>query len=338
MHNPKVSIIIPAYNVEKEIEKTLHSVINQTFQDWELLIVNDGSTDYTQKTILDVIEENENRNILVFEQENQGPSAARNFGIKKARGEYLFFVDADDWIVKEALEILINAMEREGVDLVCAGYFEINDRFKNGLKLHDFHAKNFQKVLNRQEYQQNLFNGVSGVLWGKLFKNAIFKKHAIRLNPKVRFSEDLLVVLEYSTLIEKVFIVEDPIYYYNRRGNLGLSRKLKESNIQDLKLTNAFIYSYKNLLPVINIDEVLKKREANFIVQYLKDNLQSFRQFKDAIDLIKEEFKPDALRNVNKSKEKMLIVKFLTKERFVISFALLKTENTLKTVKRKIGL
>ena len=115
----KVSIIVPVYNVEKYLRKCLDSLINQTLKDIEIICINDGSTDKS----LEILEEYKNRDsrIILLNQENSGQSIARNNGIKKATGEYIGFVDPDDWVENNMIKCLIDEIKSEKVDLVTSG-------------------------------------------------------------------------------------------------------------------------------------------------------------------------------------------------------------------------
>ena len=127
MQNPKVSIIVPVYNAEKYLERCVNSLRNQTLKDIEIIVVNDGTKDDSIK----LIEENFNDNrIKIFNKENGGLASARNFGIKKAKGEYLFFVDSDDFIETDCLLDMYNVAKKNKTDLVICDYYKY---FENGI-------------------------------------------------------------------------------------------------------------------------------------------------------------------------------------------------------------
>ena len=121
----KVSVIIPVYNVEDYLEKCLDSVINQTLKDIEIIVVNDGSPDNSQK-IIDKYRKKDKRIISVM-KENGGQASARNLGIKKSHGEFLCFVDSDDWIELDMLEVLYNNAKENHSDIVTCDYFRVMD-------------------------------------------------------------------------------------------------------------------------------------------------------------------------------------------------------------------
>lgn len=285
-HSQFISIITPVYNAEKYLARTLESIISQSYSNWELILVNDGSTD-DSSAIIARYAHNDLR-IKVINQENAGPSVARNTGILKAEGTYLNFIDADDWVTTDYLEKLMYAM-KDHIDLVCAGYFEINSNYPEGLQLHDFNQNQQNKIISKKEFQTNLFNGVTGVLWGKLFKKDIFDKKKIQLNSNLKLSEDLLAVLEYSKYIKNVYIIPDAIYYYNR-ANSGLSGKLKISNYFDIKTLIKELEKYTQELNFIDIKALANKRKYNFMVKLLNDSADSKSEFYEVADfLVKNE-------------------------------------------------
>jgi len=126
---PKISVIIPAYNVEKYVEKTLKSLINQTFKDFEAIIINDGSTDNTEKIIKEVLQDT-NFQWKLINRENQGVSAARNRGIIESKGEYLCFLDADDYYHPTFLEKMYNKAKEKSYDVVFCNYARVNEKGK----------------------------------------------------------------------------------------------------------------------------------------------------------------------------------------------------------------
>ena len=120
MLNVDISVIMPVYNAQKYLEESLNSILCQTFDDFELIIIDDGSTDNSYE-ICERYKEKDER-IIVIHQINQGPSVARNIGIKKAIGKYIVFCDSDDILDKNALSLLYNAMEKYNADLAICGY------------------------------------------------------------------------------------------------------------------------------------------------------------------------------------------------------------------------
>lgn len=135
---PKVTLIIPVYNSEKYISKCLDSILNQTYKDYEILIVNDGSKD-NSKQIIDKYKDEYPEKIISIEQENKGVSVTRNESIKKANGKYIMFIDNDDYLDKDYIETFVNEIEKEDYDIVLGGYRRITEEGKilRQLKLKD---------------------------------------------------------------------------------------------------------------------------------------------------------------------------------------------------------
>ena len=126
----KISVIIPVYNVEKYLQKCLESIVNQTFCDWELIAVNDGSSD-KNSDILRQYAEYDTR-IKVINQQNSGVSAARNAGLDVAKGDFVCFIDSDDYVHPQMLELLLNAAEKENADVAIASFCGEGELFADG--------------------------------------------------------------------------------------------------------------------------------------------------------------------------------------------------------------
>lgn len=329
-----VSVIIPVYNVSEYLEICLDSIVNQTYKDLQIIIVNDGSADNSAEIAKGFADRD--KRIQLIHQENKGVSVARNNGMKNAKGKYLFFVDADDRITSNAVELLINRIKNDDTDLVCAGYYEVNLQFPKGLKLNDFTKEQQDTIINQSDFQKNLFNGVSGVLWAKLFRREFFENYNLCLNPEINFSEDLLLVIEYSFYVKKVSVISDSIYYYNRLNEFGLSRKLKESNINDLKLTNQKILEFSDKLKSLDIIEIIKNREINFLIQYLKQNITNYQSFRKAINHVYMHFDSDLIKLAYKKSNCNYFLTLIKYKIYYLSYILLKSEEILKKLKQKI--
>lgn len=174
----KVSIIVPVYNVEKYIEKCLNSLVNQTLKDIEIIIINDGSSDSSQK-IIDEYSKKYN-NIKVFIQENKGQAAARNFGLEKANGKYITYVDSDDFIELNMIERLYNVIEKNNYDIVISDIIKEENQnkfiFKNYWNIKKETNKNFMtshlgpvaRLYKRQFLIDNNFKFLEGVIYEDL--------------------------------------------------------------------------------------------------------------------------------------------------------------------------
>lgn len=179
MNNPKISIIIPVYNVEKYLQYCLDSIIAQTFTDWECICVDDGSSDASGK-ILDEYAVKDKRFVIIH-KENGGVSSARNAGLDIARGEYVTFCDSDDWIEADCFEYVVGKIDKSDISLVQWGI-----------------AKNNEKgnVLSAEEYPDGIFNFESNLelfcpgIYNKLIKRSLINDNKIRFPEGIRLSED----------------------------------------------------------------------------------------------------------------------------------------------------
>ncbi|MDO4485176.1 MAG: glycosyltransferase [Bacillota bacterium] len=215
----KVSIIIPAYNVEMYIRDMLACVEKQTMGDFEAIIINDGSTDNTQQ-IVDSFCDRDCR-FRSFYQENGGVSSARNLGLQKAKGKYIVFWDSDDYIPENSLMDLCNSIESQNADLVIG--FEINEQFDQRTTPKSIRALCKQKYISKTDTR--LIWGMS--LWNKIYKREIIEKYGLFFKP-LRLGEDTVFYLEYLGCCNKITGCDKNVYVYKKRfvlnGNPSLTQ------------------------------------------------------------------------------------------------------------------
>lgn len=201
----KVSIIIPIYNAEKYIERVMDSVLNQTYSNLEVVLVDDGSTD-NSPFLCDKIAEKDKR-VKVFHIQNGGPSKARNKGIEVATGEFVEFVDADDYIEKNCVEKLVQAMKDN--DLVVCGYKQKTDVVKE-IKLDENKVVDYSK--NPAEFfnlvKKNLFN----IVWNKLYRKELITK---LFDERFFIGEDTIFNTNYIKNCKRVSVICDTLYNYD---------------------------------------------------------------------------------------------------------------------------
>lgn len=179
-----ISIIIPIYNVESYLRKCLDSIMEQSFSCFELLLINDGSTDASAQICQEYVEKDDR--IRYFEKENGGVSSARNFGIKHSSGEYITFIDSDDWVEPNYLEILYKAMKEQDADIVVTNYYTFREEDAMFL----FHVSEANEALVFQP-NDSFFNYMFstfgtdiawGSAWGKLYKKSVFERFCFSEN------------------------------------------------------------------------------------------------------------------------------------------------------------
>lgn len=219
---PTISIIIPVYNTERYLRQCIESVIAQTFKDWEMILVNDGSKDGS----LAICQEyaSKDSRIKVIDKPNGGPSSARNRGLDEAQGEYIYFMDADDWIETKFLEDFVrNAVatkrccyENEdndyGYDIIFQGFVR---EFSDGRNEKSFAMDADTSLMSKEEIICRLYKEhVYGWAWCKLFRREIIEKHHIRFDESLRLWEDELFTSEFLRYAENVRTVNRHLYHY----------------------------------------------------------------------------------------------------------------------------
>lgn len=223
---PKVSIIVPVYKVEEYLRECINSIIAQTHQEWELLLIDDGSPDRSGE-VCDEYAIKDKR-IRAFHKKNGGVSSARNFGLEKMSGEWVIFVDADDTIAPKTLELCLQKCEENSLDIIQFSYSRNSD-FSDGISAET-------KPLNSEDYiKEHKFLVCVG---GSLIRSSIFIDHHISFNQSLNLAEDQIVMLECIRYANKVQRISDSLYFY--RDNLsGATHNQKSNDL--LKACNALI-------------------------------------------------------------------------------------------------
>ena len=199
---PEVSIIIPVYNNEKFAEKCIRSVMEQSFRDLEIIVVNDGSTDGSGE-ILEKLAREDGR-ILLITQENAGVSAARNHGLDMASGTYLTFVDGDDYISRDYIEKLYDAAVKSGAEMLICGLTYVDEKGNILRRLAPGEYRRFE----REEWTFR----ISGV-WSHFYRRSLWEKYHIRFRPGER-GEDMPISLFFSAVCDKIATISETGYFY----------------------------------------------------------------------------------------------------------------------------
>lgn len=285
--NSLVSIIIPIYNVEKYLKKCLDSIVNQTYKNIEIVCIDDGSPD-NSIDILNEFAKRDNR-IKIIRQENKGLSGARNKGIDNAKGKYIIFIDSDDWIEFNMVELMINKIEKENLDIVICGQYNhyiLNDneliKEINLKKLSNFIFNNYKEYFIKN-YQLKLPFGSS---WNKIFKLDIIKENNLYFVEKC-LHEDLLFVFRYLNLVRRIGIVETPLYHYIVNRSDSITNKINKEEVTDVFFT-------LNELKKILESSFFNSIEFNeymfgwiFRAILLKKNIYQTKEFDKRIDILK---------------------------------------------------
>ena len=214
MHNKKVSVIVPVYNMESSIENCVNSLIKQTHTNYEVILVDDGSKDDSLARCRSF--ERKNSNVIVYHTDNYGSGPARNYGIAHATGDYAYFPDADDYLEPDALAILVQMMERESSDLIVFGYKSADAKGKT-ISIKSYEAVSKDASLARRDYYDyyamNKPFSIQGAPWNKFFRLDIIKNYNIEY-PALRRHQDEVFIARYVSYIQKITYVNRILYTY----------------------------------------------------------------------------------------------------------------------------
>lgn len=226
MQSPTFSIVVPIYNVEQYLEKGVNSILAQTYPDFELILVDDGSKDSSGE-ICDRLALADKR-IKVIHKSNAGVSAARNTGIEHAKGKYICFIDSDDWIEHDYLQKVNDNISDFDI-LFFGSVWHYGDGTSRSLCFHqseykkDVHEAIFHLLEN--DIQTNYF----GFTWNKVFRRDIIERFHIRFMENLAISEDEVFTLAYCNHIQSLKIIEAPLYHYLWKSQ-GLTHKSRKCN------------------------------------------------------------------------------------------------------------
>ena len=268
MVEPKVSIIIPVYNVENYLEECLDSVINQTFSDLEIICIDDGSTDNTLNILKSY--ENIDSRIKVISQENKGVGSARNAGIEVATGKYIYFIDSDDYIYLDAIEEMYEQAERNSSDIVVISRMreEGKDRQKNrdgfnfdyALKINGDNYKHL--TFNYKDIKKNVLNTYYNVFM------VFYNKEFLDSYPDFVFQEGLIyedVLFHVKTFLraERISYIPKAFYFYRKNpnsimGNTGHNMDIIKviNSVEDFLIENGYSEEFKNELDLFKVRQI----------------------------------------------------------------------------------
>ncbi|QHQ59958.1 glycosyltransferase [Anaerocolumna sedimenticola] len=268
-----VSIVIPAFNVEYEIKKCIDNLVEQTYTNYEVIIVDDGSTDKT-KEICDLLEKN-NDKIFVIHQENVGVSAARNAGIMVAKGTWIVFLDADDRMAPEAIESALILAEEKDCDTVCWNYYSDCDgkiekypaivpdeKIYQSNQMHSVLIEALYNTRVKEFYPGQMFRAV----WGKLLSADVIRKNAITFPVGLPLGEDAVFLADYFQVCGKVLLV-DCYWSYYKISALSAVGKYK-SNLKEIQSKELEAMLQKIQTKDVDVDTILLNQYLQFDYQF----------------------------------------------------------------------
>jgi len=234
---PKISVIIPVYNVDKYIQKCITSIISQSFKNFELIIVNDGSSDNSEEicreyTLMDT-------RIRYYRLNHGGSDLAVKFGISKSSGDYVAFVDGDDWVDESYLEVMYLKIEKFKCDLVVTGMISELPDSREKLKMFNVDPGYYDhELIKKYIYPTLLFNGgntkiaISGSRCSKLFKRSILLNNTTHVDGNISYGEDWLLTMPYITQCRSIFLEPNEYVYHYRFNPLSITKMYDPERFQ----------------------------------------------------------------------------------------------------------
>lgn len=291
-----ISIIIPVYDGEKYLKKSIESILYQTYPEWELILVDNGSGDNSFR-ICQEYAGRDQRIEVIHLQNNRGVSGARNSGMEQAAGEYVTFLDADDWVAPDYLEQLINAAQSTQADMLVCGFQSVYDkqRYEEGGELlpKGKQNRNFEvKIYSRKEYiSQCLLDGCTHC-WGVLYKASLVE--GIRFPAKITIGEDVLFLIDAVLQAEKLAVTQYDgyRYYINEKGTM--KRKFTPSYMDQIlcwqkakeKLLERYLFAEDKLNSILVVSTMLVVGKLSALS---KEELKGYQEEgKQCLEIIKK--------------------------------------------------
>lgn len=327
----ELSIIIPVYNSEKYLTECLNSILMQNYNDYEIIIINDGSTDESQKIIDDYV--SKYNNITAYQRENKGSQYTRIEGVKKAKGCYIMFVDADDWLEEKCLEIFMNEVKKEDYDIVRANYKKVK-----GKKIKKINYIKRKQIIYKNEINKKMYKKLITTYYYNSACMQIIKKDIIDvncINTNISMGEDMIFNLICYRNVKKMKLIN--IYAYNYRindksltNNVSVERLRK--NIEDLFEVYSIVI---NEIAEYSTNENIKLscirylKEANYFLYRIIINTEN----ESIIEKIVNNVMTNELTKV--AHEKLTIIDIIIKKQFIFLWLILnnKKEKYIKLLK-----
>lgn len=311
MKLPKISIIVPVYNTEKKLSHCIDSILKQTFTDFELLLIDDGSTDRSGE-ICDVYADKDNR-IHIFHKNNGGVSSARNWGLNKACGEWITFVDSDDWIGTNFLSELLTGYG----DLIVGG--KTNTGYRNDIKI--YKSKIYQKECIGECLTATLSDDIFRAPWGKLFKKEIINNNNLRFDIHMKIGEDTAFVQSYLYHCNVIQFINSSSYFYYCQYSSKYKLSSEEFYYNQQKLINTYVrlsekFHFTNESYIIQINNI-------FTVLYLKWIISqkiSYKFYKDLKNTLQKSHTYPILDINNYPKSIIIAIRILANHHYIIGY------------------
>ena len=294
----KISVIIPVYNIEKYIRKCLESVINQTYKNLEIIVVNDGTKDNSMEIVREYLEDNR---IIVINKENGGLSSARNKGLEIATGDYISFVDSDDYLEKDLYSKLIEKVEDEDIIVFDSRYIDTKtQKILQETKNVNIDSEKIKVLKNEKNNGLEYYFDLSVVVWDKIYKRDFLKKY------NLKFVEG--IIYEDIPWSYEVYLLAKKVKYLNMIGyNYQVNRENSIMHCsQNNKIKDKSNYSYSEIINYLG--EIIKRRKLNIEeILLLKISIETIRikkdnkvEFLELEEVIKDYFNDENISMDNK--------------------------------------
>lgn len=269
-----ISIIIPIYNGEKFLRNCIESILNQTYYNIEIILINDGSIDKTRQICEEYIKKDSR--IIYKEQENKGVSAARNLGLEFASGNFCLFVDVDDYMELNALEMLYDVVKKYNSDIVIFNYYTV-DKYIIKNRKYDIYKKN----INANEFVEFMLSNeyYKGFLWNKLISRKIIAEY--RFDENIHIMEDIIFLLEISKNINNVYILDEYLYFY-------VQHNLSALHVNNVKRLSNYLAYEKIINYIVNNNVKLLDDDYFYIWNYVYSFMYNYGYMKNNNILLEE--------------------------------------------------
>lgn len=286
MKGPKISVIVPVYNVEKYLKECVESVLNQTFRDIEIIIVNDGSTDDSYEVLTQI----EDERVVIVNKENGGLSSARNAGIEIAKGRYLAFVDSDDWVAPDYIERMYEVCEEFNCDMAQCSY---EDVYNESAKISSDITGVFPSFYSGKEFSYAMYTLLSwrsNLVVNKLYKKELFEE--IRF-PQGKIHEDEFTIYKVAWKANKIGVISNKLYFYRHRPGSIMQQTYNKNR---LDASEAFFE---------RADFYLHRGEEELVYLTRERHLDWVNAQKKMLSHIKDDDKSDVLSYLKNTEEKL---------------------------------
>lgn len=231
IENNLISIIVPIYNSSKMLDSCIKSLINQSYSNLEIILINDGSTDGSHDICLHYSKIDSR--IIYVEKQNSGVSDTRNYGLKIFKGDFLTFVDSDDYISCYFIEKMYNQLIIDNADISVCNYYIVNDQKK---KIANFYR--FKFFINKKKYFSKLINSdiIQGFMWNKLYKRNLIIDNMVFFENDVKFCEDYFFNIKLAENVNCFTYINKPLYFYVQHDSNSVKKTSEFQKLKDIQL------------------------------------------------------------------------------------------------------